>query len=166
MGFLSNLFAAGKSHQSYEHKHTKKTLELGRQNVVGVGHKNLDGTIRQTIIKKCLRVVEGYDTNGHMLCCFAGREPDNKHDPNAFRVYAEEHWETRNYETREKYLGTLGYLSRDVSAQIAIVTSSASDKVYIFLGDPHFEEFQDKSGKTLIGVSFTVRVSWECSNSI
>lgn len=161
MGFLSKLFGASASMATKEPPRVKKTLDLGRQNIVGVGHKNLDGTSRQTIIKKCLRIVDGYATNGHMLNCFAAHEPDNKHDPNALRVYAEEHWETRNFDSREKYLGTIGYLPREVSAQIATATTGASSTVYVFLGEPQFDEFQDSNGKTLLGISLTVTASWE-----
>lgn len=63
--------------------------------VVGVSHKNTDGTRRQKLVSQC--------EAGEMLKLV--REPDNPHDPNAIAVYSAS--------------GQLGYLSAEVAEELA-----------------------------------------------
>jgi hypothetical protein len=142
-------------------KKIKKEKNFGRRNIVGVGYKNLDGTNRQTLIKRCIRIIEGSFQSGHDIWFYAEREPSNKHDPNAIRIYAEEYWSTKRDESREKYIGTLGYLPRELAEEIRELTKTACSFVSVTVSNEKFEEFQNEKGKTLVGMSATISCSWE-----
>lgn len=136
----------------------RKDIKYGRHKVSGVSFKNLDGTSRQTIIKRCVRLADHRSERD--VSFWAEWEPFNEFDPNAISVYAEETWETRGGETKEKFLGVLGYLPQELAAKIANDRQGTDKDTAIGVYEPSFGEIVNEKGKPLVGVSFNVQLEW------
>lgn len=139
---------------SREPERVQKTLSFGRFNVAGVTHKNLDGRSRQTLIRRCVRVHESYDKD---VDFDAVPERDNPHDPNAIRINAEETWETKAGEAREKFIGCVGYVPREIAAQIY---EQSGEPFNVIVIGPQFYAFENEKGQHIVGLSLEAASFW------
>lgn len=154
-------FAETKTNGTISNKTPSKitiTKEYGKVSLAGVTFRNLDGSYRQTIIRRCAKILDGHmerDVYFH-----AEKEPQNKHDRNAVRVFVEESWQTASGDFKDKYLGVIGYFPKHVAEDIAIEFEHIEDEPILFLSDAEIFEFYDEKGKQKVGISFSLRASW------
>lgn len=139
-------------------KKEKKVKEFGRHNIAGVTYKNLDGTSRQTILKRCVRILDGHLDRSVVF--IAESEPGNTNDPNAIRVYAEETWETAKGDLKDKFLGFVGYFPREVAKEITDLITEKQGEAYVSISQPEVFSFTNEKNKDIIGISFDIAVYW------
>ena len=151
----------------FHNSHKKSTVErskelkknsFGRHNISGVTCKNLDGTNRQTILKRCVRVLDGH--LGRSIVFIAEKEPNNAIDPNAIRIYAEESWETARGDIKSKFVGFIGYIPKEVAKEITEFIANKEETVYIDIESPDIFVFKNEKGKDVIGISFEITAHW------
>ena len=163
MGFFSKLFGLRTEEPVLppSPQRISKGKEYGRHNIVGVTFENMDGTKRQANIKKCIRITNGAQGHDHEVWYSAEFEPDNRHDPMAIVVSAEERWYTKNDESREKLIGILGYIPKELAHEIHKDMENAIPPMWVYVNSEEFYEIEDDKGKPVVGISFEVSARWE-----
>lgn len=139
------------------------TINIGDVKLSGVSFKNLDGTSRQTIIKKCIRLSNRYSE--HDVSFNAEFEEDNEYDKNAIMVEAIESWYLKNGDSKEKYLGVIGYIPKEVAADINEKLSKLPYTMYVHVKNVSFKEITSETGKQLVGVKLFLYLGTYRNNS-
>lgn len=144
--------------ENYKKEKVLITKEYGKISLAGVTFRNLDGSYRQTIIRRCAKILDGHMERE--VYFHAEKEPQNKYDKNAVRVFVEESWQTSSGDFKDKYLGVIGYFPKYVAEDIAIEFEHVEDEPTLFLSEAEIFEFDDEKGKQKVGISFTLTASW------